>query len=108
MVTEGGENYSVGQRQLFCLARAFLRKTTILVMDEATASIDMQTDAILQDVVATAFKDRTVLTIAHRIATILNSDKILVLDAGRMIEFDTPDALMERDSVFASLVRNDK
>ncbi|XP_033104385.1 ATP-binding cassette sub-family C member 9-like, partial [Anneissia japonica] len=108
MVTEGGENYSVGQRQLFCLARAFLRKTTILVMDEATASIDMQTDAILQDVVATAFKNRTVLTIAHRIATILNSDKILVLDAGRMIEFDTPNALMERDSVFASLVRNDK
>ncbi|XP_071960045.1 ATP-binding cassette sub-family C member 8-like [Antedon mediterranea] len=108
LVTEGGENYSVGQRQLFCLARAFLKKTNILVMDEATASIDMQTDAILQEVVATAFKDRTVLTIAHRIATILNSDKILVLDAGRMIEFDTPDALLERDSVFASLVRNDK
>nr|XP_054751164.1 ATP-binding cassette sub-family C member 9-like [Lytechinus pictus]XP_054751165.1 ATP-binding cassette sub-family C member 9-like [Lytechinus pictus] len=105
-VTEGGENYSVGQRQLFCLARAFLRDSQVLIMDEATASIDMQTDQILQDVVASAFADKTVLTIAHRIATILNSDSILVLSDGRVIEYDSPDNLLAReDSVFASLVK---
>ncbi|XP_033647176.1 ATP-binding cassette sub-family C member 8-like [Asterias rubens] len=105
MVTEGGENFSVGQRQLFCLARAFLRKTRILVMDEATASIDLETDSILQAVVATAFKDRTVLTIAHRVQTILDSDRILVLNEGRIAEFDTPDALLtQEDSIFTSLV----
>ncbi|XP_071504808.1 ATP-binding cassette sub-family C member 9-like [Diadema antillarum] len=105
-VTEGGENYSVGQRQLFCLARAFLRNSQILIMDEATASIDMQTDQILQDVVATAFAQKTVLTIAHRIATILNSDSILVLSDGEVIEYDSPDNLLSReDSVFSSLVK---
>ncbi|XP_022081106.1 ATP-binding cassette sub-family C member 8-like isoform X2 [Acanthaster planci] len=106
MVTEGGENFSVGQRQLFCLARAFLRKTRILVMDEATASIDLETDAILQDVVASAFKERTVLTIAHRVQTILDSDHILVLNEGRIAEYDTPQNLLaQEDSIFASLVR---
>ncbi|XP_038067062.1 ATP-binding cassette sub-family C member 8-like isoform X2 [Patiria miniata] len=106
MVTEGGENFSVGQRQLFCLARAFLRKTRILVMDEATASIDLETDAILQDVVACAFKERTVLTIAHRVQTILDSDHILVLNEGRIAEYDTPQNLLaQEDSIFASLVK---
>ncbi|XP_038067451.1 ATP-binding cassette sub-family C member 9-like [Patiria miniata] len=106
MVTEGGENFSVGQRQLFCLARAFLRKTRILVMDEATASIDLETDAILQEVVATAFRDRTVITIAHRVQTILDSDHILVLNEGRIAEYDTPENLLAwEDSIFASLVR---
>ncbi|XP_022081112.1 ATP-binding cassette sub-family C member 8-like isoform X2 [Acanthaster planci] len=106
MVTEGGENFSVGQRQLFCLARAFLRKTRILVMDEATASIDLETDAILQDVVRTAFRDRTVITIAHRVQTILDSDHILVLNEGRIAEYDTPENLLaQEDSIFASLVR---
>ncbi|XP_030828553.1 ATP-binding cassette sub-family C member 9 isoform X2 [Strongylocentrotus purpuratus] len=105
-VTEGGENYSVGQRQLFCLARAFLRNSQVLIMDEATASIDMQTDQILQEVVASAFADKTVLTIAHRIATILSSDSILVLSDGKVIEYDSPDNLLAReDSVFASLVK---
>ncbi|XP_070560016.1 ATP-binding cassette sub-family C member 9-like [Ptychodera flava] len=105
-VSEGGENFSVGQRQLFCLARAFLRKTRILVMDEATASVDMQTDAILQSIVATAFADRTVLTIAHRVATIVDSDTILVLSDGKVIEYDTPQNLLsQEDSVFASLVK---
>ncbi|XP_022081543.1 ATP-binding cassette sub-family C member 9-like [Acanthaster planci] len=107
LVTEGGENFSVGQRQLFCLARAFLRKSRILIMDEATASIDLETDKLLQKVVVTAFADRTVLTIAHRIATILNSDKILVLNEGKVAEFDTPDNLMQTDgSLFASFVRD--
>ncbi|XP_077995245.1 ATP-binding cassette sub-family C member 9-like [Glandiceps talaboti] len=105
-VSEGGENFSVGQRQLFCLARAFLRKARVLIMDEATASIDMETDAVLQNVVATAFAERTVLTIAHRVSTILNSDTILVLSDGKVIEYDTPDNLLSQpDSVFASLVK---
>eukprot|EP00057_Strongylocentrotus_purpuratus_P024835 XP_011679309.1 PREDICTED: ATP-binding cassette sub-family C member 8-like [Strongylocentrotus purpuratus] len=108
-VTEGGENFSVGQRQLFCLARAFLRHSKIIVMDEATASIDQETDLILQDVVAEIFQDRTVLTIAHRVATILNSDAILTLSDGRVAEFDTPDDLLQRDdSIFASLMKAGK
>ncbi|XP_041460450.1 ATP-binding cassette sub-family C member 9-like isoform X1 [Lytechinus variegatus] len=109
IVTEGGENFSVGQRQLFCLARAFLRNSTILVMDEATASIDQETDRILQDVVADVFQDRTVITIAHRVGTILDSDNILTLSDGRVVEFDSPNALLEKeDSVFASLVKAGK
>ncbi|XP_033096646.1 ATP-binding cassette sub-family C member 9-like [Anneissia japonica] len=107
-VFEGGENFSVGQRQLFCLARAFLIKTKVLVMDEATASIDVKTDAVLQEVVRRVFKDRTVLTIAHRVATILDSDVIVVLSDGKVIEYDSPDRLLQRNSVFASLVKSNK
>ncbi|XP_077866270.1 ATP-binding cassette sub-family C member 9-like [Saccoglossus kowalevskii] len=106
LVTEGGENFSVGQRQLFCLARAFLRKARVLVMDEATASIDMQTDAILQSVVSTAFADRTVITIAHRISSILDADTVLVLSDGNVVEYDTPKMLLDKeDSMFSSLVK---
>ncbi|XP_071961323.1 ATP-binding cassette sub-family C member 9-like [Antedon mediterranea] len=107
-VFEGGENFSVGQRQLFCLARAFLIRTKVLVMDEATASIDQRTDAVLQEVVRRVFKDRTVLTIAHRVATILDSDVIVVLSDGKVIEYDSPDRLLQRNSVFASLVKSNK
>ncbi|XP_022102313.1 ATP-binding cassette sub-family C member 9-like [Acanthaster planci] len=108
VVTEGGENFSVGQRQLFCLARAFLRKSYILIMDEATASVDMETDKTLQTVVANAFAERTVLTIAHRIATIRDADKIIVLDGGRMVEFGSPEELLtDEDGVFTSLVRDE-
>nr|XP_006824098.1 PREDICTED: ATP-binding cassette sub-family C member 9-like [Saccoglossus kowalevskii] len=104
-VTEEGENFSLGQRQLFCLARAFLRKARILVMDEATASIDIKTDKILQQVVANAFADMTVLTIAHRIATILDADSVLVLSDGSVVEYDTPSNLLANsDSAFVSLV----
>ncbi|XP_077982708.1 ATP-binding cassette sub-family C member 9-like [Glandiceps talaboti] len=104
-VSEDGENFSLGQRQLFCLARAFLRHARILIMDEATASIDMKTDAILQNVIATAFSDRTVLTIAHRISTILDSDMVLVLSDGHVMEYDTPENLLKNDdSMFTSLV----
>ncbi|XP_006824101.2 ATP-binding cassette sub-family C member 8-like [Saccoglossus kowalevskii] len=104
-VTEEGENFSLGQRQLFCLARAFLRKARILVMDEATASIDIKTDKILQQVVANAFADMTVLTIAHRIATILDADSVLVLSDGSVEEYDTPSNLLANsDSAFVSLV----
>ncbi|XP_041459434.1 ATP-binding cassette sub-family C member 9-like isoform X1 [Lytechinus variegatus] len=108
-VTEGGDNFSVGQRQLFCLARAFLRNSKIVVMDEATASIDQETDLILQDVVADVFQDRTVLTIAHRVSTIMNADSILTLQDGKVIEYDSPGKLLEEDTgMFASLVKAGK
>ncbi|XP_046719910.1 ATP-binding cassette sub-family C member 8 isoform X2 [Silurus meridionalis] len=109
MVTEGGENFSQGQRQLFCLARAFVRKSSILIMDEATASIDMATESILQKVVMTAFADRTVVNIAHRVHTILGSDVVIVMKRGTILEYDRPDVLLEqKDSVFYSFVRADK
>uniref|UniRef100_A0A8C8HZM7 ATP-binding cassette, sub-family C (CFTR/MRP), member 8 n=1 Tax=Oncorhynchus tshawytscha TaxID=74940 RepID=A0A8C8HZM7_ONCTS len=108
-VTEGGENFSQGQRQLFCLARAFVRKSSILIMDEATASIDMATESILQKVVMTAFADRTVVTIAHRVHTILKADLVIVMKRGLILEYDRPQALLEKeDSVFASFVKADK
>ncbi|KAG7333001.1 hypothetical protein KOW79_003136 [Hemibagrus wyckioides] len=109
MVTEGGENFSQGQRQLFCLARAFVRKSSILIMDEATASIDMATESILQKVVMTAFADRTVVNIAHRVHTILGSDVVIVMKRGAILEYDRPDVLLEqKDSIFYSFVRADK
>ncbi|XP_044137448.1 ATP-binding cassette sub-family C member 9 isoform X1 [Bufo gargarizans] len=108
MVTEGGENFSVGQRQLFCLARAFVRKSSILIMDEATASIDMATENILQKVVMTAFADRTVVTIAHRVHTILTADLVIVMRRGNILEYDTPESLLaQEDGIFASFVRAD-
>uniref|UniRef100_A0A8C1XJ86 ATP-binding cassette, sub-family C (CFTR/MRP), member 8 n=1 Tax=Cyprinus carpio TaxID=7962 RepID=A0A8C1XJ86_CYPCA len=109
IIAEGGENFSQGQRQLFCLARAFVRKSSILIMDEATASIDMATESILQKVVMTAFADRTVVTIAHRVHTILNADLVIVMKRGVILEFEKPEVLLnQEDSVFASFVRADK
>ncbi|XP_042325797.1 ATP-binding cassette sub-family C member 9 isoform X2 [Sceloporus undulatus] len=108
IVTEGGENFSVGQRQLFCLARAFVRKSSILIMDEATASIDMATENILQKVVMTAFAHRTVVIIAHRVHTILTADLVIVMKRGIILENDTPENLLaQEDSIFASFVRAD-
>ncbi|XP_072278482.1 ATP-binding cassette sub-family C member 8-like [Pyxicephalus adspersus] len=109
LVTEGGENFSVGQRQLFCLARAFVRKSSVLIMDEATASIDMATENILQKVVMTAFHERTVVIIAHRVHTILNADMVIVMKRGAIMEYDKPEALLEQEgSMFASYVQADK
>uniref|UniRef100_A0A3Q2T544 ATP-binding cassette, sub-family C (CFTR/MRP), member 9 n=1 Tax=Fundulus heteroclitus TaxID=8078 RepID=A0A3Q2T544_FUNHE len=109
VVTEGGENFSVGQRQLFCLARAFVRKSSILIMDEATASIDMATENILQKVVMTAFADRTVVTIAHRVSSILDSEQVLVFSSGILVESDSgPNLLAQEESLFAVLVRTHK
>ena len=106
MIQESGENISVGQRQLLCIARALLRDTKILMLDEATANVDKDTDALLQSAIRKCFKDRTVLTIAHRLETILDSDRVLVLDQGSVAEFDTPAKLMESDaSIFAGMVR---
>lgn len=103
-ISEGGENLSVGQRQLICLARALLRKTKILVLDEATASIDMETDNLVQSTIRKAFSDCTVLTIAHRLHTVLDSERVLVLDAGRVVEFDEPQRLIQKKGVFSKMV----
>ncbi|CAG2100169.1 unnamed protein product, partial [Medioppia subpectinata] len=89
-VTEGGSNLSVGQRQLVCLARAILRDNRILVLDEATANVDHRTDALIQTTIRQRFRYCTVITIAHRLNTIIDSDKVMVLDAGQVVEYDIP------------------
>ena len=85
----------VGQRQLICLARALLRKSKILVLDEATASVDFATDELVQNTIRSEFKDCTTITIAHRLKTILDSSRILVLDKGEVDEYDTPERLLK-------------
>jgi ABC-type multidrug transport system fused ATPase/permease subunit len=105
-VSEYGENLSVGTRQLLCLARALLKRSNILVMDEATANVDYKNDALIQKAIRREFKNVTVLTIAHRINTIMDYDRVMVLDAGQIIEFDSPNELMKREeSVFYSLAK---
>merc|ERR1711862_16112 len=94
----GGENFSQGQRQLLCIARSLLRKPKVLVMDEATASIDNETDATIQRMIRENFADATVLTIAHRLNTIMDNDRILVLDDGKIVELDTPEKLLSKES----------
>ncbi|KAJ2820688.1 hypothetical protein IWW50_004958, partial [Coemansia erecta] len=109
LVTQSGENFSVGQRQLICLARALLKRAKVLVLDEATAAIDNATDTIIQESIRKEFKHCTVLTIAHRLNTIIDSDMILVIDGGKLAEYDTPQNLLENEnSLFAKLVEEAK
>ncbi|KAI9138461.1 P-loop containing nucleoside triphosphate hydrolase protein [Paraphysoderma sedebokerense] len=106
-VIENGKNFSLGQRQLFCIARAILSNTKVLVLDEATAAIDMQTDALIQNAIKENFADKTTITIAHRLNTIIESDKVLVMDGGVVVEFDEPLKLLDiPNGHFAKLVEN--
>uniref|UniRef100_A0A8C2TWN8 ABC-type glutathione-S-conjugate transporter n=1 Tax=Coturnix japonica TaxID=93934 RepID=A0A8C2TWN8_COTJA len=102
--TDQGENLSTGQKQLVCLARALLQKAKVLILDEATAAIDTETDLQIQSALRTQFKESTVLTIAHRINTIMDCDRILVLENGQIAEFDTPKQLIAQKGLFYKLM----
>jgi len=95
-VTENGDNFSVGQGQCLCMARALLRRPKVLVLDEATASIDAETDLAIQNIVRTQLNSCTVLTIAHRLHTIMDYDRVLVMDDGEIGEYDTPAQLARK------------
>ncbi|KAF8365046.1 hypothetical protein HHK36_032950 [Tetracentron sinense] len=104
-VTENGENWSMGQRQLVCLGRVLLKKSKVLVLDEATASVDTATDNLIQQTLKQHFADCTVVTIAHRITSVLDSDMVILLDHGLVVEYDSPKKLLEnKSSSFAKLV----
>jgi ABC-type multidrug transport system fused ATPase/permease subunit len=106
-VEPNGENFSTGQRQLLCLARAMLRRPRVLIMDEATANVDMASDQLIQMSLRRDFHDSTLITIAHRLNTVIDYDRILVLDQGEVVEFDSPDHLLSKpDGVFAQMVDN--
>ncbi|KAJ7527162.1 hypothetical protein O6H91_16G039700 [Diphasiastrum complanatum] len=105
LVSENGENWSVGQRQLFCLGRALLKRARILILDEATASVDTATDGVIQRTIRAEFVDCTVITVAHRIPTVVDSDLVLVLSDGKVAEYDAPLKLLEeKSSLFLKLV----
>ncbi|WJX86374.1 ATP-binding cassette sub- C member 8 [Trifolium repens] len=103
-VSDEGGNWSLGERQLICLGRVLLKRNRILVLDEATASIDSATDVILQRVIRQEFAECTVITVAHRIPTVIDSDMVIVLSYGRLVEFDEPSKLMNTNSSFSKLV----
>ncbi|XP_028983418.1 canalicular multispecific organic anion transporter 1 [Betta splendens] len=105
-VAEGGENLSVGQRQLLCLARALLRKSRILILDEATAAVDLETDNLIQTTIRKEFSHCTVLTIAHRLHSIMDCSRVMVLDAGKIVEFDSPSNLLEQQGHFYSMAKD--
>ncbi|XP_035600972.2 ATP-binding cassette sub-family C member 4-like [Oncorhynchus keta] len=106
VLAESGSNFSVGQRQLVCLARAVLRKNRILIIDEATANVDPRTDELIQKTIREKFRECTVLTIAHRLNTIIDSDRILVLDAGQIHAYDEPHTLLQNhDGIFFKMVQ---
>ena len=104
---EYGDNLSIGQRQLVCLARALLRRSRILVLDEATAAVDLETDALVQKTIRAAFADATILTIAHRLNTVVDYDRVMVLDKGKIVEFDSPQNLLaDPESHFHAMAKD--
>ncbi|CAF2081819.1 unnamed protein product [Brassica napus] len=105
LVVDSGENWSVGQRQLLCLGRVMLKRSRLLFLDEATASVDSQTDAVIQKIIREDFESCTIISIAHRIPTVMDCDRVLVIDAGKAKEFDSPARLLEKQSLFAALVQ---
>ncbi|XP_008214580.1 probable multidrug resistance-associated protein lethal(2)03659 isoform X1 [Nasonia vitripennis] len=106
-INEGGSNMSVGQRQLVCLARAIVKNNPILVLDEATANVDPRTDELIQKTIRTKFEKCTVLTIAHRLNTVMDSDRILVMDAGTAVEFEHPYILLQKESGYLRSMVNE-
>ncbi|KAG8523588.1 Canalicular multispecific organic anion transporter 1, partial [Galemys pyrenaicus] len=104
-VTEAGDNLSIGQKQLLCLARALLRKSKILIMDEATAAVDLETDHLIQMTIRSEFSHCTVLTIAHRLHTIMDSDKVMVLDKGNIVEYGSPEELLSNAGPFSLMAK---
>jgi ATP-binding cassette subfamily C (CFTR/MRP) protein 1 len=106
-VSEGGDNLSVGQKQLICLARALLRKSKVIVLDEATAAVDIETDELIQTTIRKEFNDCTIITIAHRLNTILDYDRVLVMDRGEVAEYDSPQAFLKNtNSIFYSMAKD--
>ena len=104
-IEENGNNLSSGEKQLICICRAILRQNKVIILDEATANIDLVTEQRIQCLIKEKFEGCTVITIAHRLQTIIESDKVLVLGEGRKVEYDTPEKLMENpESKFARLV----
>ncbi|KAF7646048.1 hypothetical protein LDENG_00194360 [Lucifuga dentata] len=97
---------SIGQRQLLCLARALLRKSRILILDEATAAVDLETDNLIQTTIRKEFSHCTVLTIAHRLHSIMDSSRVMVLDAGKIVEFDSPSNLLEKRGHFYAMAKD--
>lgn len=101
-VGEKGSNFSMGQRQLLCLARTILSPAKIVCIDEATANVDLETDRLVQGVLKTALADRTVITVAHRVETIMGADRVVVVAAGRAVEVGNPiELLKDEDSAFS-------
>ncbi|KAM1229150.1 hypothetical protein ACFX2J_008153 [Malus domestica] len=105
LVADNGDNWSVGQRQLLCLGRVMLKHSRLLFMDEATASVDSQTDAVIQRIIREDFAACTIISIAHRIPTVMDCNRVLVVDAGLAKEFEKPSRLLERPSLFGALVQ---
>ncbi|XP_078376964.1 ATP-binding cassette sub-family C member 4-like [Oculina patagonica] len=105
-IAEGGTNFSVGERQLLCLARALLQQNKVIILDEATANVDFATDRLIQETIRSKFHGCTVITIAHRVDTILDYDRVLVFQGGRVVEFDKPEVLLKNEAgKFAELCR---
>lgn len=102
-ISDAGDNLSIGEKQLVCIARAILRDSRLVLIDEATANIDVKADALIQQTIRECFREATVITIAHRIKTIMHSDRILVMSDGQAVEFDTPDRLLASQNYFYRL-----